>query len=619
MSRNITPVSPKQPCIATTQINSPYASNLHTNYTPTESETFQIKQFLTEPLKRLSSLDAEIGRVQSILDGLHHERRALSDEIEAHRALISPSRQLPLDVLGEIFIHCLPEGRNAVMSSQEAPILLGRICSAWRSISLSTPRLWASLHIPTPTQITKTRQVPAQPDPTFIAKMERRYEAAWEWIGRSGENPISISVCTPTHVYSSYRSQPSNMKTFEFAITQILSSSRRWKNADFRTTEDSFTHLQQLAEDDVPLLESLVIVSGSQRDAWDPLASNHGGRWTEFSGLLSARKLRRLSLSCLEENLSSLPVRWSQLTHLNLDLDGPAQFRGNWTCLRYSDAIKLLRRCPLLVSCGLSLGSTTFDIVEQPDHEVLLTEYTLTLPLLENLFLNLSGRWDESNLKHLDLPRLRHLEIKFQEPFSGSHASRPSWVDFLLRNGDSVKHLFINIPSLTRDELIGLLESVPRLIHFRISNLSSSSSVNDQVIDRLTPSGENSDCLCPMLEEFQCNGGNCASFSEAQLLSLVQKRGESEKVGVLKRVDVTFDRRKPKNIDEFLGSLVTGAGLGMRVSQQVAGALIFPEYNNTKLSTIVNMKYAELLDSFSPWAGQHLAGTPGSTHFNFNY
>ena len=342
MSRNITPtVSLKQPHMVTAQTNSPYASNLHTNYTPTDSEILQIKQFLTEPLKRLSSLDAEIDRVQSILNELHRERCALSDEIEAHRALISPIRQLPLDVLGEIFVHCLPEGRNAVMSSQEAPILLGHICSAWRSIALSTPWLWSSLHIPTPTptQIIETGQVPAQPDPTFISKMERRREAAGEWISRSGESPISISVCSPRHAYS-YGLQPSNMKPFEIAITQILASSHRWKNVDFRATEDSFSLLQQLAEDDVPLLESLVIVGGSLTNAWDPLASDFGERWTEFSGLLSARKLRKLSLSYLKEDLLSLPVRWSQLTHLNLGLDGPGQFRGTSRGLRYSDVIK---------------------------------------------------------------------------------------------------------------------------------------------------------------------------------------------------------------------------------------------------------------------------------------
>ena len=466
-------------------------------------------------------------------------------------------------------------------------------------------------------QITDTGQVPAQPDPTFIAKVERRCEAAWEWISHSGERPISISVCTPRHVYS-YELQPSKINTFEIAITQILASSHCWKNIDFRAAEDSFALLQKLTEDDVPLLESLVIAGGSTTDGWGSLASDFSGRWTEFSGLLSARKLRKLSLSYLKEDLLSLPVRWSQLTHLNLDLDGLAQFRGTSRGLRYKDVINVLRRCPLLVSCGLSLGSTTFDVVQQPDHEAPLAEYTLTLPLLENLLLNLSGRWDECHLKHLDLPRLRHLEIKFQDTFN---TSRPSWADFLSRNGESVKELFIAIQSLARDELITFLESVPLLIHLHISNSSNFSSVvDDEVIDRLTPSGENSDCLCPMLEEFRCNGSHCASFSEAQLLSLVQKRSDFEKFGVLKRVDVTFSRREPKNFDEFLDSL---AGIGMKVSQRNwTGAVIRPESNNTKLSTVLNIKYAEWplqSDSFSPWDGQDLEKTPGSTHFNFHY
>ena len=255
----------------------------------------------------------------------------------------------------------------------------------------------------------------------------------------------------------------------------------------------------------------------------------------EFSGLLSPRKLQKLSLSYLEEDLLSLPVHWSQLTHLNLDLDGSAQFRGILKGLRYSNVIKVLRRCTLLVSCGLSLGSTAFDAIQQLNHKVPLTEYTLTLPLLENLFLNLSGRWDECNLKYLNLPTLCNLEIKFQEMFSGSHASQALWIDFLMCNGNSVEQLFIDVSSLSQDELIGLLELVPLLIHLHISKFSSSSSVVDGgVIDCLTPSSENSNCLCPMLEEFQCNGSNCVSFLEVQLLSLVQKCGESKRGGVLK-------------------------------------------------------------------------------------
>ncbi|KAJ6616648.1 hypothetical protein B0H10DRAFT_1632687, partial [Mycena sp. CBHHK59/15] len=61
--------------------------------------------------------------------------------IDAHQASISPASRLPYDIVGEIFVACLPTDRNPVMSATEAPVILCRICSAWRAIALSTPRL----------------------------------------------------------------------------------------------------------------------------------------------------------------------------------------------------------------------------------------------------------------------------------------------------------------------------------------------------------------------------------------------------------------------------------------------------------------------------------------------
>ncbi|KAJ7782493.1 hypothetical protein DFH07DRAFT_704529, partial [Mycena maculata] len=59
--------------------------------------------------------------------------------VEAHKA---PTRRLPLDFIQEIFVACLPTHWNCAMSASEAPVILGPVCSSWRSISLSTPRLW---------------------------------------------------------------------------------------------------------------------------------------------------------------------------------------------------------------------------------------------------------------------------------------------------------------------------------------------------------------------------------------------------------------------------------------------------------------------------------------------
>ncbi|KAJ6580846.1 hypothetical protein B0H19DRAFT_891174, partial [Mycena capillaripes] len=123
-------------------MSSPFAAQLGTNYCPKEEEIIDIKALLVEPTHRLKGLDKEIAELQKAIDKLATERELLEAFLEGHKALLSPVRRLPLDLIQEIFITCLPTRRNCVMSASEPPVLLGRICSSWRAISLSTPRLW---------------------------------------------------------------------------------------------------------------------------------------------------------------------------------------------------------------------------------------------------------------------------------------------------------------------------------------------------------------------------------------------------------------------------------------------------------------------------------------------
>ncbi|KAJ6557851.1 hypothetical protein B0H19DRAFT_906207, partial [Mycena capillaripes] len=123
-------------------MSSPFAHRLETNYFPDDEEVLEIQGLLVEPTLRLKRLDDEIADLQKAIDKLAEERNSLGAYVAAHKALISPVRRLPLDIIQEIFIACLPTHRYCVMSASEAPILLGRICSAWRAISFSTPQLW---------------------------------------------------------------------------------------------------------------------------------------------------------------------------------------------------------------------------------------------------------------------------------------------------------------------------------------------------------------------------------------------------------------------------------------------------------------------------------------------
>ncbi|KAF8195629.1 hypothetical protein K438DRAFT_1826258, partial [Mycena galopus ATCC 62051] len=129
-------------------VDSPFANRLNTNYVPSDSETLEIRALLVDPEAQLARIDAQIKEVENTLDQLKTQRASLRQPIDAHRALISPIRRIPQDVLIEIFLSCLPSEHNAIIDPAEAPLVLGRICRYWKSIAYSTPMLWSSLHIP---------------------------------------------------------------------------------------------------------------------------------------------------------------------------------------------------------------------------------------------------------------------------------------------------------------------------------------------------------------------------------------------------------------------------------------------------------------------------------------
>jgi hypothetical protein len=106
-------------------MESTFREHLHTNYVPNDAEIECI-------CAHLAPHEAELARLDSLIRELTIQRDRVKAYIEAHRALISHARHLPQDILEEIFLDCLRTHHNAIMSTAEAPLLLSRICSAWR-------------------------------------------------------------------------------------------------------------------------------------------------------------------------------------------------------------------------------------------------------------------------------------------------------------------------------------------------------------------------------------------------------------------------------------------------------------------------------------------------------
>src|SRR5437899_3140675 len=111
------------------------------NELPSEEARQEVIELCSQANKDLLQLDAEIQRLQE-------KRKQVQKSIDIYNAILSPARRLPLDILREVFYHCLTTSRNPTLCATEAPMLLTRICGTWRSVALSSPRIWARLHIP---------------------------------------------------------------------------------------------------------------------------------------------------------------------------------------------------------------------------------------------------------------------------------------------------------------------------------------------------------------------------------------------------------------------------------------------------------------------------------------
>jgi hypothetical protein len=163
----------------------------------------------------------------------------------AHLAVLSPACNLPDDVVRTIFMATLPSTWNPGINPDEAPLLLGRIWKPWRDIALQTPRLWASIHI----VVTSSATIP------------KLAEVVMNWLNRSGVLPVDICLLPSKRLrFETKKTEASQSGSISLLLSALIPTSRRWRNVRFFLSKnDAETLLQQLSQDDVPLLKFVTI------------------------------------------------------------------------------------------------------------------------------------------------------------------------------------------------------------------------------------------------------------------------------------------------------------------------------------------------------------------------
>ncbi|KAJ6480833.1 hypothetical protein C8R45DRAFT_1003795 [Mycena sanguinolenta] len=412
------------------------------------------------------------------------------------------------------------------MSAQEAPVLLGLICSSWRAISLSMPRLWSRLHVvkpPFPYNMNSTALR------RYQAKVAQRLEVSGAWLRRSGRCPLSISLqCSHNYDPSNDLPPPfapsSNAPSSKDAFLNVLIPfASRWQDISVTIPSSAVQALLDLTGHDVPRLQSLAIVESDARPNLDLT-------WSSPGSILCAPGLSRFSLTggYLHETRSSrLPLPWSNLTVLTL-------LTREQTC---QDILDVLARCSQLRTCKLGLE-------HQSEHR--------QDSIVECVFLHSIEIWCSSSPLHNSGRLLSRLSLPALQDFTLDGLDEPSNSDFLLSALATYTRLqYISISSAMFwshelvDFLRGLTPSVRRLrVAERWQSGPFSPILDDNFFEALEPS-----TVLPALEEVVITTGG--ELSDEALLRFIVSR-----MPTLRRVDIKFDREMQVNILPTLQSFV---------------------------------------------------------------
>ncbi|KAF7376843.1 hypothetical protein MSAN_00101800 [Mycena sanguinolenta] len=493
---------------------SPFVSRLGTNYCPTDEEILEINALLVEPILRLKGLDDEITKLQMAIDKLAEERSRVAAYVEGHRALISPFRRLPLDIIQELFVACLPTHRNCVMSASEAPVLLGRVCSSWRAISLSTPRLWSSLHVVEPLQNLV--------DPTsasFEGKVARRLKITQIWLGRSGQCPLSISLQSAPEPASPPGTPTPSGTSMRFMKT-LLSFAPRWQHIQLTAPLSLLLEVMSRSDAEVPLLET---VAFHHHQGHNPLLST----WGPFNILRGAR-ISGLYIPGAIFVPENLPLQWSQLTDLTV-----GGHRWSVPVTLTSDALlRVISKCPELRCCKLMVHDPTANI-EIPTSEHPIVE----LPFLHTLAIDCVARVApavSTLLMRLSLPELRDFAI------FGSAQDSPTLGNFFARLG-RLESLHIDITIFSQAPLLETFHTLPPSIRrLRISDIDDPWGQTHRGLDEMLGVLTTSPELCPMLQHFSLDSG--FNLSDRAVLLFITARMQGSPPA-LNRVDINFGRQ----------------------------------------------------------------------------
>ena len=231
------------------------------------------------------------------------------------------------------------------MSATEAPVVLTRVCSLWRSVALTTPCIWAKIYIPIPGHPASSWRHPSYLTESALAKrwqnfselMQLRSQVVKEWLDRSGTCPLSISLSYPTHyILSNSLEHDADDELTDSLIEILLAFASRWSDIHFWIPPPLYQKLEsRLSNVVLPTLQNFTAQVHSR--------IAHAGT----ANIIQAPNLQKLTLDSPMLTLNNptvLPSIANQLTHLCFH-----------TPIYDHDFFNIIKFCHSLIDCQVKL------------------------------------------------------------------------------------------------------------------------------------------------------------------------------------------------------------------------------------------------------------------------
>jgi len=384
------------------------------------------------------------------------------------------NHKFPLEIVSHIFTLCLPRvppllRHRQIQGEWAVPLFLGAICSKWRHIAWSTPRLWTTVIVYV--SLRTAKQLGGSL-PQLVT----------EWLGRSGVLPLTIQFSAAR--LGERQEGYDEVKSLAYLIIDILNRhSERWQNLDLDVNADTYTRKFHGSSE----------LSNLRRLSFNGAVSGF-----DLPPFLTEIRPTHLTLSSFHCSFTGFNVSWENITHIIL------QYTDNITCVDVAEKahrLQVLRLCAICsfpeeknyVHCP-SLRSLEFDEQNCP----------VAAPIAEII-------------DCMELPCLEEWS------YVGKFWRIPlvSLLSLLERSSCHLKVVKISTldPSCI-DDFRTFLEAIPSLEHLSFSlGLSNGQSTLNNILDRLCnapPSGtsatESASQLLPHLQTIDI-GGNTVPFS----------------------------------------------------------------------------------------------------------